>query len=92
MGKRLKVYGGLVFRGPRQVRAVIAAYNAEEVARAHPGRCSAHYIRGYWSVTGNTKEVEAAMAQPGILLVEESERSGRFTAQPAAAGQGGLDP
>jgi hypothetical protein len=80
MGKRLKVYGGLVFRGSRQVRAVIAAHNAEEVARAHPGRCSAYYIRGYWSVTGNVKEVEAAMAQPGVLLVEIAEHTDRFAA------------
>jgi hypothetical protein len=82
MGKRLKVYGGLVFQGARQVRAVIAAYNAEEVARAHPGRCSAYYIRGYWSVTGNAKEVEAAMAEPGILLIERAERSGEYAALP----------
>ena len=80
MGKRLKVYGGLVFHGARQVRAVIAAYNAQEVADAHPGRASAHYIRGYWSVTGNAKEVEAAMAKPGVLLLETCERSGKFAA------------
>jgi hypothetical protein len=82
MGKRLKVYGGLVMRGHRQARAIIAAHNAQEVADAVPGRCSAYYIRGYWSVTDNAKEIEAAMASPGVLLMEDEPSSYRFAPAP----------
>lgn len=80
MAKRLKVYGGLVMRGSRQARAIIAAHNVQEVADANPGRCSAYYIRGYWSVTGNAKEVEAAMNAPGVLLLEDAPSSYTYTA------------
>lgn len=64
MAKRLKVYGGMVMNGARQSRAVIAAHNAQEVADAL-GNATAYYVRGYWSVTGNAKEVQAAMTMPG---------------------------
>lgn len=82
MAKRLKVYGGLVMRGHRQARAVIAAHNAQEVADALPGRASAYYVRGYWSVTGNAKEIEAAMATPGVLLLEDEPSSYKFAPPP----------
>lgn len=74
MARRLKVYGGS-YRG--QHRAIIAAHNAEEVARAI-GNATAYYVRGYWSVTGNAAEIEAAMAKPGVLLVETAKNSDRF--------------
>lgn len=80
MAKRLKVYGGLVMRGQRQVRAVIAASNAQEVADAL-GNASAYYVRGYWSVTGNVKEVNAALALPGTLLLETAQNSGNYASE-----------
>lgn len=76
MVRRLKVYGGLVMRADGQKRAVIAAHNAQEVADAVGA--TAHYIRGYWSETGNEEEITQAMASPGTLLVETSRYSGKY--------------
>jgi hypothetical protein len=72
MTRRLKVYGGAHVVGNKCVRAIIAAHNAQEVASAL-GNASAYYVRGYWSVTGNAKEIEVAMSQPGILFVENPQ-------------------
>lgn len=77
MARRLKVYGGRVMRGPRQRRAVIAAHNAQQVADAI-GNATAYYVRGYWCETGNTGDIAAAMASPGVLLVETAEHSGIY--------------
>lgn len=74
MARRLKVYGGS-YQG--QQRAIIAAYNAQEVADAHGG-ASAYYIRGYWSVTGNEAEIATATARPGVLLIEKDRGTGVF--------------
>lgn len=74
MAKRLKVYGGS-YRG--RYRAIIAAHNAQEVADAL-GNASAYYVRGYWSVTGNAGEIAAAMAQPGVLLIETASNSNKY--------------
>lgn len=79
MTKRLKVYGGTVMRKTGQHRAVIAAHNAQEVADAL-GNASAYYVRRYWSVTGNVKEIEAAKARPGVLLLEIERYSQTYVA------------
>lgn len=78
MAKRLKVYGGMAMRKYGQRRAIIAAYNAQEVANALGNNASAYYIRGYWSETGNIKEIEAAKAKPGILLIERERNSFQY--------------
>lgn len=78
MAKRLKVYGGQVMRPGGQRRGVIAAYNAQEVADAL-GNASAYYVRGYWSVTGNAKEIEVATANPGVLLIENQRNSHNYS-------------
>lgn len=77
MARRRKVYGGAAVRKGKCVRSIIAAHNAQEVADAL-GNASAYYVRGYWSVTGSAAEIEAAMARPGVLLVETGERSGEY--------------
>jgi hypothetical protein len=74
MARRLKVYGG---HHLGRYRAVIAAHNAQEVADAI-GNASAYYVRGYWSTTGNDTEIAAAMAQPGVLLVEYERNTGKY--------------
>ena len=74
MTRRLKVYGGSVHG---QYRGIIAAHNAQEVADAL-GNASAYYVRGYWAVTNNKAEIAAAMAQPGILLIETKIYSGKY--------------
>lgn len=60
-------------------RAIIAAHNAQQVADKL-GNASAHYVRGYWSVTGNEKELLAAKADPMTLLIETPDRSGCYVA------------
>ena len=44
-----------------QVRAIVAAPNGKEAARLL-GITYGH-LRGYWSTTGNTVEIETAMAR-----------------------------
>ena len=78
MAKRLKVYGGMVMRLTGQHRAVIAAHNASEVAAAI-GNATAHYVRGYWCVTGNENEIQIAMANPGKLMLQIDRHSEQFT-------------
>lgn len=77
MARRLRVYGGTTVRGGKCLRAIIAAHNAQEVADAL-GNASTYYVRGYWCVTGNNIEIEAAMATPGVLLIEDKEHSNNF--------------
>jgi len=64
--KRGKVFGGLVFRDHKQVRAVI--YEASQARAASVAGVKLHHFRNYWSVTGNTAELEAAKARPGELI------------------------
>lgn len=81
MARRLKVYGGASVRKGKCVRSIIAAHNAQEVADAL-GNASAYYVRGYWSVTGNAAEIQAAMANPGVLLIETADRSAKYVPDP----------
>ena len=62
----MKVFGGLCFRGARQVRTIIAATSATKAAAAvHE---TPHHFRGYWSVTGNSAELIAALSNPGQVF------------------------
>ncbi|MDU4254513.1 hypothetical protein [Pseudomonas sp.] len=72
----LKVYGGHTFKGGRQARTIIAAKSMKEAAEAIGTTLTE--MRAYWSVSGNPKELEIALAQPGVVLYERVERSGDF--------------
>lgn len=72
----LKVFGGLTFKGGMQMRTLVAA--SSQKAAAKLVGTSLDDFRAYWSVTGNRAEVEAALAQPGIALLETEPRSGIF--------------
>lgn len=75
--RTLKVWTGLHFVETKQYPAIIAAHNAKEVAAALRN-ASERYVRDYWSVTGNTGQIAAAMAQPGVLLIERERHSGKY--------------
>lgn len=66
MMKKFRVYGGLVFRGGKQPRVIVAAHSWAEAARL-TGLTPSH-IKGHWAITGNEHEVGAAMARPGVPL------------------------
>ncbi len=57
-----------------QCRAAVAAKNwkaAHAIAiQSHP--MSFYYFRNYWSITGNTAQIEAATKNPGKLVVASS--------------------
>ena len=61
--KKLKVYGGMTMRDGRKVRVVVAATSWAKAAEATGEKL--HYVREYWSVTGNDAEIQAAMDAPG---------------------------
>ena len=61
--KKLKVYGGPTMRDGKQVRVVVASTSWAKAAEATGEKL--HYIREYWSVTGNDAEITAAMEAPG---------------------------
>lgn len=63
----MKVYGGTVIGGiGKQQRCIVAAKNKREAALAVG--VSYHQMTTYWTETGNTVEIEAATAQPGVPL------------------------
>lgn len=65
----LKVYGWTsqrYYKGKPQARCIVAASSWAEAARLSGDK--AHLMRTYGSTTSNAREVEAAMAQPGVVL------------------------
>ena len=68
----LKVYQGAVMSGGDQVRACVAASSwaeAHRVVSAHFPNTPLGYMKNYWSITGNEKQIAAAMARPLTLLL-----------------------
>lgn len=65
MAKRLKVYGGNFHLRGKQVRGIIAG-TQKQAAESTGG--SVNHIREYWSETGNARELEIALAEPGVLF------------------------
>ena len=60
---KLKVWGMSQIRG----RAVIAAHSQVEAAKALG--CSIYALRKWAAITGNKREVEAALAEPGKVII-----------------------
>lgn len=66
MSRKLRVFGGMNTH-PRlggQARCVIAAPSQREAAEG--AGISLHYFRGYWTETGNAREIAVALAHPGV--------------------------
>ncbi len=66
----MKVYGGCFFYQGRQVHGIVAG-TQKQVAKVTGS--SLGYIRGWWSPTGNKKEVEMATKNPGVLFWCEND-------------------
>lgn len=64
--KVTKVFGGMTFHKGKQVRGVIAAPSQKRAAELVG--MSIGQFRQYWSVTGNSEEVRAALSHPETLL------------------------
>jgi hypothetical protein len=60
---KIKVFGGLVFKGSRQVRIIVAAPSQAKAAEAVHEKL--HHFSGWWSPTGNAVELATALARPG---------------------------
>ena len=74
--RELKVYGGLAFMSNgKQSRIIIAATSrkaASEGLQKVGLYVPVSHITGYWSITGNAKEIEIALLHPlAPFLVEE---------------------
>jgi hypothetical protein len=68
MGK-LKVYGGNEMVAGKQMRAIVAAHSMNEVARLLDA--TVYQVRN-WAETGNKRERETALAEPGTVFVAEN--------------------
>lgn len=64
--RKLKVYGWITFRRGGQMRRIVAAPSWTEVARVSGEPVSA--LRAYGSISGNSRELAAALPRPGVLL------------------------
>lgn len=73
MSKQLKVYGGNLFTPLGQRRAIVAATSKAEVSRLIGWTVA--QMRDYWCETGNERELEQALAQPGVILVNPDRNS-----------------
>lgn len=62
MTVNLKVYGGTTFYNGQQVCAIVAAHSRWKVAEL-TGE-SLYHIKGWWSLTGNQRNIELALAKP----------------------------
>jgi hypothetical protein len=72
----LKVWGGLIFRGGKQCRTVVAATSQAKAAEALG--CTLSEIRGWWAETGNKKELEVALAKPGQVFIQATPNGGDY--------------
>lgn len=62
----MKVFGGLVMDKGRQVRTIVAAPSQKKAAKLLG--ISVSHLREYWPQTGNTVELETALAQPCVVF------------------------
>lgn len=67
--KQYKVYGGNRMDRGVQVRVIIATTSMAKAALA--AGVSLGYVKTYWSVTGNEKEISMATAKPDTLIICE---------------------
>ena len=66
---KLKAFGGLLFRGGKQVRSVLATTSQKKAADILD--MSLYEFRNYWGETFNDKEVSVAMSEPGKIFIVE---------------------
>lgn len=65
--RKLKVYGGLISQSDgKQHRMVIAVSSKAELARILG--VGMYIINNWWSETGNKKEIEEALKNPGTFV------------------------
>lgn len=74
---KIKVFGGLVFRGDKQVRAIVASTSKAKAAAAVDE--SPHQFGNFWCETGNQKELQIALANPGQVFVASSSMGKDFS-------------
>lgn len=67
---KLKVFGGLIIHKGKQVRTIVATTSQQKAADLVG--VSVGHLRDYWSVTGNTVELETALAKPNTVFVSDS--------------------
>ena len=68
----IKVYARTVYRDGQLVRALVAAENQEDVAKA--ASTSLYQVQRYWTVTKSKTDVARAMANPGTMVYGEEIR------------------
>lgn len=64
--KATKVFGGMTFHDGKQMRAVVAAPSQKRAAELVG--MSVGEFRQFWSVTGNSEEIRAALSRPGTVF------------------------
>ena len=74
--RKLKVWGGLTFRGGKQVRTIIAATTKKRIMEI--GRLSIYELNNYWAETGNEVELETAIIE-GIWISTDDWKVGPYT-------------
>jgi hypothetical protein len=74
--QRMKVFGGLVFRGKQQVRTIVAATSQAKAAEAVGATLSG--FRDWWVESGNKDELAVALAKPGQVFQASSSMSKDF--------------
>ena len=66
MAVKMKVFGGLVFKGRKQVRTIVAATSQAKAAESVGATLSG--FRGWWAETGNKIELATAIPNPGQVF------------------------
>lgn len=69
--KRLKVYGGLTFRGTTQHRIIVATTSQKKVAEVVG--ITLYEVQNYWAETGNEEELKIALASPEKVFIKEGQ-------------------
>jgi hypothetical protein len=77
MASRLKVYGGWIIRpnvgSSPQCKVVVAAKSRAEVARLLD--VGIRHVTNFMSETGNAKDIEVAMSEPGTVFLRPMDPS-----------------
>jgi len=67
--KKLKVYGGNVFIGHNQVRAILATTSQKRVAEIMD--VPLHKIQNYWAETRSKSETSIALSNPNVAYMHQ---------------------
>lgn len=74
--KQLRVWGGLTFKGGKQVRTIVATRTkkrAMELLKASPNT-----FKDYWSETGNAVEIATALPKPDTIFIASTSMGNDF--------------